>query len=111
MRQNVALCRYWLRLDLALVRLGQRLIVTDCAKEPRASIHQTFTTQCHILTHERHIALENVVRKGEIACNKQFLLFSPCFLPYMALIFPLKLFLDFAPEKKVLWEYPVTNDA
>ena len=25
--------------------------------------------------------------KGEIACNKQFLLFSQCFLPYMALIF------------------------
>ena len=28
-----------------------------------------------------------MVRKGEIACNKQFLLFSQCFLPYMALIF------------------------
>ena len=25
-----------------------------------------------------------MVRKGEIACNKQFLLFSLCFLPYMA---------------------------
>ena len=32
-----------------------------------------------------HIAVENVVRKGEIACNNQFLLFSQCFLPYMAL--------------------------
>ena len=31
--------------------------------------------------------MENIVRKGEIACNKQFLLFSPCFLTYMALIF------------------------
>ena len=24
---------------------------------------------------------ENTVGKGEIACNKQFLLFPPCFLP------------------------------
>ena len=31
--------------------------------------------------------VENIVRKGEIACNKQFLLFSQCFLPYVALIF------------------------
>ena len=34
----------------------------------------------------RYIALENIVRKGEIARNKQFLLFSQSFLPYMALI-------------------------
>ena len=27
------------------------------------------------------------MRKGEIACNKQFLLFSQCFLPYMTLHF------------------------
>ena len=27
------------------------------------------------------------MRKGEIICNKQFLFFSQCFLPYMALIF------------------------
>ena len=31
--------------------------------------------------------MEKIVRKGEIACNKQFLLFSQCFLPYMAVIF------------------------
>ena len=31
--------------------------------------------------------MENIVRKGEIACNKQFLLFSLYFLPYMVLIF------------------------
>ena len=29
--------------------------------------------------------MENIVRKGEIACNKQFLQFSQCFLPYIAL--------------------------
>ena len=34
--------------------------------------------------------MENIVRKGEIACNKQFLLFSQCFLPYMLLIFRFK---------------------
>ena len=31
------------------------------------------------------------MRKGEIACYKQFLLFSQCFLPYMVLIFHLKM--------------------
>ena len=31
--------------------------------------------------------MENIVRKGEIACSKQFLLFSQSFLPYMAHIF------------------------
>ena len=30
--------------------------------------------------------MQNIVKKGETACNKQFLLFSQCFLPYMALI-------------------------
>ena len=43
--------------------------------------------------------MKNIVRKGEIACNKQFLLFSQCFLPYLALIFhfksTLKCFLQF----------------
>ena len=34
--------------------------------------------------------MENIMRKGEIACNKQFLLFSQCFLRYMALIFHFK---------------------
>ena len=31
--------------------------------------------------------MENIVRKGEIDCNKQFLLFSQRFLPYSALTF------------------------
>ena len=30
------------------------------------------------------------MRKGEIACHKQFLLFSQRFLPYMAIIFHFK---------------------
>ena len=35
-------------------------------------------------------AVENIVRKGEIACYKQFLLFLQCFLPYVALFFHFK---------------------
>ena len=46
-----------------------------------------------LLTH--YHTMENIVRKGEIACNEQFLLFSQCFLPYMALIFS-------SPEHEVL---------
>ena len=34
--------------------------------------------------------MEDIVRRGEIACNKQFLFFSQCFLPYMAFIFHFK---------------------
>ena len=34
--------------------------------------------------------MKNIVREEEIACNKQFLLFSQCFLPYMVLIFHFK---------------------
>ena len=44
------------------------------------------TTQSCILMHQRYMAVEKIVRKGEIACNKQFLLFSQCFLPCLALI-------------------------
>ena len=35
--------------------------------------------------------MENIVRKGEIACKKQFLLFLQCFVPYMTLIFHFKM--------------------
>ena len=42
----------------------------------------------HITLH--FVAVENIVRKGEIACNKQFLLFSQCFLFHMPLIFHFK---------------------
>ena len=31
--------------------------------------------------------MENIVSKGEIACNEQFLLFWQCFLPYVAFNF------------------------
>ena len=35
----------------------------------------------------RYIAVVNNVKKGEISCNKQYLLFLLCFLPYMTLHF------------------------
>ena len=50
-------------------------------------------THFHTMLHFdilRYIAAENIVRKGEIACHKQFLLFSQCFLAYMAIIFHFK---------------------
>ena len=50
------------------------------------SSDQTITSQCHILMCLRYKALENLMRKREIAFSKQFLLLSQCFLPYMALI-------------------------
>ena len=54
-------------------------------------LHKQFapiTTQYPHFMHLRYIAVENIVRKG--ACNKQFLLFSQCFLLYMVLIFHFK---------------------
>ena len=58
--------------------------------DDKFNIASPITTQCHILKCSRYIVVENIVRKGEIACNKQFLLFLQCFLPYMALIFHFK---------------------
>ena len=58
---------------------------------------EPITTQHRILTHERYTAVENIARKGEIACSKQFLLFSPCLLPYMVLIFHFKFTLQCMP--------------
>ena len=43
-------------------------------------ILQPFTPQILILTHQQQTAFENIVRKGEIARNEQFLLFPQCFL-------------------------------
>ena len=48
-------------------------------------------THYHIMPHfdalNIYIAVVNILRNGEIACNKQFLLFSQWFLPFMARIF------------------------
>ena len=56
-----------------------------------------------MLRHSRYIAVENTVKKGEIACNKQFLLFSQCFLPYIALIFYLKCTLKCRLQIVLIW--------
>ena len=50
--------------------------------------------------------MENIVRKGEIACNKQFLLFSQCFPPYMALVCHFKLTLKYHLQFVSVWTSP-----
>ena len=49
------------------------------------------------------MAVEYFVRKGEIACNKQFLLFSQCFLPCIALIFHTKCILKCCLQFVSIW--------
>ena len=66
-----------------LLELGN----TDGAKQVHLFSMNSFLTHNHNKMHLRYIAVENIVRKGEIACNKQFILFSQCFLPCMVLQF------------------------
>ena len=54
------------------------------------NLYEPISTQYRIFRYNRYTAVENTVRKGEIACNKQFLLFSRCFLPNTVLIFHFK---------------------
>ena len=78
------------KLTLVVCRSWRRsLCLPDCPLVCQ-SVAYPITTQCCILTHLRYITIENIVRKGKIACNKQFLLFSQCFPPNMALIFHFK---------------------
>ena len=63
--------------------------VQDFSATPVFKEHTTFNPIPHN-THFDTPAVENIVRKGESACCKHFLLFSQCFLPYMALIFHFK---------------------
>ena len=51
-------------------------------------IFKPISTQCRILTYYRYIAVENVVRKAEIDCNQQFLLFSQVFSTLCGTYFP-----------------------
>ena len=55
--------------------------------------------------HQKYIAVENIVRKGEIACNKQFLLFSQCFLRSIVLIFHFKCTLKCRLQFVLIWTY------
>ena len=50
-----------------------------------------------------YIAVENIVREREIACNKQFLLFPQCSLPCMALIFHFKCTLKCRLQFVLVW--------
>ena len=38
--------------------------------------------------HQQQKAFENIVEKGEIACNEQFLLFPQCFVLNQIIVFP-----------------------
>ena len=46
------------------------------------------------------------MRKGEVACNKQFLPFPQCFLPYMVLIFHFKCTLKCCLQFVSIWTSP-----
>ena len=67
------------------------------------SCQLTLYHTCHILTNLRCIAAENIERKGEIARNKQFILFSQCFLSYMVLIFHFKCTLKCCQQFVSIW--------
>ena len=41
-----------------------------------------------ILTHQHQTTFENIMGKGEIARNEQFLLFPQCFLPNQIIVSP-----------------------
>ena len=47
--------------------------------------------------------MENIVRKGEIACNKRFLLFTQCFLPYVVTILHFKCTLKCQLQVVSIW--------
>ena len=61
------------------------------------------TTQCRNLKRDQFIAVENIVRKGGIACNKHFLLFSQYFLLYMIHIFHFKCTLKCCLQFVSIW--------
>ena len=47
--------------------------------------------------------MENIVRKGVIACNKYFLLFPQCSLPHMAFILHFKFILKCCLQFVSIW--------
>ena len=54
-------------------------IAVHCKGE---TLTDLFTTQSQLLTTLKNEPFENVVGKGENACNQHFLLFLQCFLPF-----------------------------
>ena len=66
---------------------------------------QPCSTHYHTMPHfdvQKYTTVENIVRKGENACNKQFHLFSQCFLPYMT-FFIFKCTLEFCMQFVLNW--------
>ena len=60
------------------------------------------------MMHQQQMAFENIVGKGEIACNKQFLLFPQCFLldqiivsPFVYILVIISLFAADLEEPKI----------
>ena len=56
-----------------LILKKKRLVITFTSVT--IFISKPITTQCRILMQQRCIAVENIVRKEEIACSKQLLFF------------------------------------
>ena len=54
----------------------------------RLSKNLHFPKQALVFTYLQNKSLENMVGKGEIACNKQFLLFPQYFLPFWGTVCP-----------------------
>ena len=79
----IPLCSQHIWIELHIIVLSNRSNII-----PNQLTH--YHTMPHFDTLKIYIAVENIVTKGEIACSKQFLLFSQSFLPYMALIFRFK---------------------
>ena len=78
--------RTWLKKKFGAFERGSKLerqgskFGTLPSSQAGTQLFQPITTHCRILSHWRYIAaVDNIVRKGEIACNKQFLLFAQCF--------------------------------
>ena len=66
------------------------MMLTFCQNPPLLLPIQTLTlysVDTH-LTHQQQTAFENIVGKGEIARNEQFLLFQQCFLLNQIIVFP-----------------------
>ena len=59
--------------------------------------------------HQQQTAFENIVGKGEIACNKQFLLFPQCFLLNQIIVSSFVHIFDIIPLFAAEFEKPKTG--
>ena len=63
-----------------------KLLPTILIKQHEFQFTQVFPKQALVFTCLQYKFFENTVGKGEIAHYKQFLLFSPCFLPIWRIV-------------------------